>query len=451
MPNDTFDLIILGTGPAASRVADKCAEAGWKLAIIENRAFGGTCALRGCNPKKVLVRAAELADWTQRAHAQLTSGPAEIDWPALIDFEQTFTAPIPDKSRTRFQELGIETILGDPEFVTPDTLQVGQRRLTAKHFLLATGAIPRSLEIPGQDMMLTSDQFLNLEQLPKRLVFIGGGYIAFEFAHIAARAGANVTILEKNARCLSPFDSQLVDKLVSHSQQHKIHCVTNAQLKSIENSNGTMLVHYEHAGTADSLECDAVINAAGRVPNLGNLNLKAAEIEATDRGVKVDDFLRSTSNHRVHAAGDCADTQQPRLTPIANQQARTIAKNLRQGSSKFRPDYGPVPSAVYTIPALASVGLTEEQAIVESIQYEVLEGDMSKWGSMRKVQQSCAHFRILIDPETRIILGAHLLGPPAAEQINLFAMAMKFGISAPQMKSVLFTFPSFTADIRSML
>ena len=162
MPNDTFDLIILGTGPAASRVADKCAEAGWKLAIIENRAFGGTCALRGCNPKKVLVRAAELADWTQRAHAQLTSGPAEIDWPALIDFEQTFTAPIPDKSRTRFQELGIETILGDPEFVTPDTLQVGQRRLTAKHFLLATGAIPRSLEIPGQDMMLTSDQFLNL-------------------------------------------------------------------------------------------------------------------------------------------------------------------------------------------------------------------------------------------------------------------------------------------------
>ncbi|MCL4110397.1 UNVERIFIED_CONTAM: hypothetical protein GTU68_025409 [Idotea baltica] len=194
-----------------------------------------------------------------------------------------------------------------------------------------------------------------------------------------------------------------------------------------------------------------VVHGAGRIPAVDGLNLEAGEVEFTEHGIEVNDYLQSISNPNVFAAGDVVATKQPKLTPVANQQGRTISRNLLAGENKHLPDYGVVPRIVFTIPPLAAVGLTEEQAGQQGLDFELREGDMSTWGSVRKVCGTCAAYKILVDNGTDQILGAHLLGPHAADCINLFALAMKFGLTATNIKSTLFAFPTFSSDIRNML
>ncbi len=448
-----FDLLVIGSGPAASRVSDKCAEEGWSVAIAESRKFGGTCALRGCNPKKVFVRAAEVVDAARRSDGKLcNAGGIAVNWPDLMKFKRSFTDDIPNNSRESFEGKGIRTYLGSPKFVSPTQLTIGDETIEPKHVLIATGAKPRPLEIEGEDLVTLSDQFMELQELPKSIVFIGGGYISFEFAHVAARADSKVTILERENKPLGQFEQSIVDRLVQKSEQLGVTISTNAAVKKVEQfADGKLNVTYEKNGKADSIIVDLVVHGAGRVPSLDELDLETGNVEFdSQRGVIVDEFLRSTSNSIVHAAGDCAATDVAPLTPTANAEAFTVAKNLL-GNAKATVSYGPVPAVVFTVPPLASVGLTEEQARKQEKKYRVEEGDMSNWGSVKKVCESTAAFKILIEKETDHILGVHLIGPGAAEAINLFAVAMKFDIAASELKSVLMAFPTFTSDIRQMI
>jgi glutathione reductase (NADPH) len=191
-----FDLIVIGTGTAASTVAYECRSAGWDVAVIDSRPFGGTCALRGCDPKKVLVGAAEVVDWVRRMSGRgVRADDARIEWAELMRFKRSFTGPVPQSSERSFAKAGIAAFHGRARFVGSTALQVGDDVLEGRHVVIAAGAMPRKLGIPGEQYITTSDQFLELEQLPRRIVFIGGGYISFEFAHVSARAGAEVTIL----------------------------------------------------------------------------------------------------------------------------------------------------------------------------------------------------------------------------------------------------------------
>lgn len=447
-----FDLVVLGTGPAASRVATKCAAEGWKVAIVEAREFGGTCALRGCNPKKVLVRAAELTDWARKADGKLTdSGDVKIDWSQLIAFKREFTEPVAATSESSFQDKGISTFSGPGKFAEPNVIAVGPQRLKTKRTLIAVGAKPAPIEIPSSEHIVTSDRFMELESLPDHILFIGGGYISFEFAHVAARAGAEVKIVDHGCP-LTGFDPDLVRTLAIHSQQLGIRVLPNSEVTKIEKQDdGGFTVSANVDGKVASYSVGLVVHGAGRIPNLDGMELQAGNVEFGSDGITVNEYFQSVSNDSVFAAGDCAATGKPMLTPAANQQARTIARNLLEDEMEHLPDYGAIPAAVYTIPSLAAVGMSEAEAFDEKLDFEIRAGDMSDWGSSRKIGGSAAAYKILVEDKTDRILGAHLLGPHAAESINVFAMAMKFNLTASDVKSVLFTFPTFTADIRAML
>lgn len=449
---EKLDLLVLGTGPAASRVATRCAEHGWKVGVVDPRPFGGTCALRGCNPKKVLVRAAELADWSRRMEGKgVSSVGAKIQWSELIRFKRTFTDPVTESKEKSFEKAGIRQFHGSPRFTGRSSVEIDGDAVEARHFLIATGAVPLELPIEGRKHVVTSDDFLELEELPSRVVFVGGGYISFEFAHVVARAGASVTILEMGEQPLSQFEPELVERLVDRSRSVGIDVRANARVELIQQqSDGALAIHVNTADGKTQIPADLVVHGAGRVPNVAGLSLEAAGIESSKRGIHVNDFLQSVSNPAVYAAGDVVATDVPPLTPTANEEGRTVATNLLEGNH-VKPDYGPVPTAVFTVPALATVGLTEREAAEQGLSFDIKSGDWAKFNSMRKVGETHAAYKILVDKNSDRLLGAHLLAPDAAEVINIFALAMRFQLTTTDLKSVLFTFPTFCGDIRSML
>src|ERR1700691_3676579 len=178
-----FDVIAIGTGSAASAVASRCREAGWQVAIVDSRTFGGTCALRGCDPKKVLVGAAEAVDWIRRMKGKgIQTDKLQIDWPELMRFKRSFTEPVPQRREEGFAKAGIAAFHGRARFTGPTTLQVGEEILEGRYLVIAAGMVPADLKIPGAEYLTTSNQFLDLNDLPRKILFIGGGYIAFEFA-----------------------------------------------------------------------------------------------------------------------------------------------------------------------------------------------------------------------------------------------------------------------------
>src|SRR6266704_2896625 len=192
---EPFDLIVIGTGEGGSGPAYRCRKAGWRVAVVDELPYGGTCALRGCDPKKVLVGAAELADWHRRMQGRGVSGDAHVSWPELMQFKQTFTDPVPADREKAFQKAGIATYHGPARFVSPERLSVDGQVLEARHYVVAAGAKPRHLGISGEEYLVTSTAFLELDELPPRIAFLGAGYISFEFAHLSRRAGAQATII----------------------------------------------------------------------------------------------------------------------------------------------------------------------------------------------------------------------------------------------------------------
>jgi len=452
--SQTYDVLLLGSGPAASRIAEACSEAGRRVAVADARALGGTCALRGCNPKKVLVRAAELRDWIRRSHGQLIAGDqATIDWKQLIDFKRQFTDPVTPGTKKKYAEKGIATFESPARFVAPDSVEIAGERVKADRIVIATGARPAPLEIPGEDLLTTSDAFLESDELPRRVLFLGGGYISFEFAHVARRAGAQVTILESGSRPLVGFEPDLVDRLVEATTAIGIDVRTNARVEEVRRHSGgelCVVTSSESHNEDHEFMADMVVHGGGRVPSLQDLNPEAGNIEFSNAGIRVNRFLQSVSNPAVYAAGDVVDCDQPKLTPVANRQGRTVARNLLE-PEPVPVEYGAVPRVVYTVPSLASVGLSEDQCRDAGLDVDVRQGDMSGWSSVRKVGGPPAEYKLLIDRRTDQLRGAHLLGPEAAETINLFALAMTCSIPASRMQSVLYAFPTFAADVENML
>ena len=254
----SFDLVVIGTGAGASTVANRCRGAGWAVAIIDELPFGGTCQLRGCDPKKVLRRAAEVVDATRLMRLKGVRDPGlTIDWPALMAFKRSFTDPVPANREKAFAEAGIATFKGTARLVDETTLVVGDDRLRARHVVIASGAKPVPLPIEGAEHVVTSDRFLELECLPDRVLFIGGGYISFEFAHIAARADAKVIVLDRGERPLKAFDPELVAKLLERTRTLGVTFRPNGAVEAIERTTAGFRVQASVAGRAETFEADS--------------------------------------------------------------------------------------------------------------------------------------------------------------------------------------------------
>lgn len=447
----TYDLVVLGVGTAASTAAWACAKAGWSVAVVDELPYGGTCPLRGCDPKKMLRRGAEIIDGARRMRGKgIEDDGLKINWADLVAFKRTFTAAMPPKVESGLERAGIATLHGTARFVDRNAVEVEGERLEARHFLIATGAKPRPMDMPGAEHLTDSTDFLELEALPRRIVFVGGGYITMEFAHIAARAGSEIRVIERGARPLKAFDADLVDRLVAHSRSVGIDIQTGTALKSIEQGADGFTVTVEQDGKAEDWQADLVVHGAGRVPAIDRLDLAAAGIDADRAGVLVNDYLQSVSHPAVYAAGDVAASPGKPLTPVASLEGKAAAANMLNGNSET-PDYRGTPSAVFTIPELTSVGLLESEAKEQGLNLRVAFNDTGDWFSNLRVGESCAATKVLIDTDSDAIVGAHLLGPHYAEVISVLGLAIRLNLKTKDLKQMVSAYPSVFSDLGSML
>jgi glutathione reductase (NADPH) len=448
----TVDLIVLGSGEAAQSVAYPCREAGWSVTVVDSDPFGGTCTLRGCDPKKVLVGVSELVDWTRRMAGKGVSSPGPtLVWPEMIRFKHTFVDDAPASNEQSFTEAGIRAIQGRAHFVGPDSLRVGDETIEGRHVVIAAGARHAPLAIPGEEHLTTSTAFLDLEQLPRRVVFVGGGYIAFEFAHVAARAGAEVSILHRGDRPLERFDADLVAQLLETTRDLGVDVRVRTTVTGIEKRGGELIVHARGAEEMTEVAADLVVHAAGRVPEIDDLAVDVAGIERAETGgIAVNEYLQSVSNPAVYAAGDAVASGGFPLTPVAGMQGRIVATNLLAGNTRT-PNYEGIPTVVFTTPPLAAVGLDEETARAQGLRFTTHQEDTSGWYSSRRVALGHTGFKTLVEDGTDRILGAHLLGIHAEEVVNIFALAVRRGLSARDLKELVFTYPTSAYDIRYMI
>jgi len=443
------DLVVIGTGVAAMSAALTVRAAGRQVAMIDHRPYGGTCALRGCDPKKVLVGAALARDQARRLRDDGIAGDSRIDWPRLMAFKRSFTDPVPEQRLQTCAEQGIATYHGRARFTGRNSLSVDGDTLRARQILIAAGAEPVNLGLPGEEHLITSEQFLSLPELPRRLVLVGGGYIAAEVSFIAACAGAQVTVLQRGDRLLTPFDPDLVGYLMASFRSHGIDVRTDTAVERIEKTDHGFRVLATTGGRRADLEADLVMHAAGRAPALEPLDLAAAGVD-TERGrIKLNRHLQSISNPAVFAAGDAAQAGPP-LTPVASHDAEVVAANLLGGNQR-EPDYSGVPSVAFTIPPIATVGLTEAAARAKGLRFRVRGQLASDWYTARQQAEPVYGFKVLIEEGSDQILGAHLVGPHADEVINIFALAVRHRLGAAALRNMIFAYPTGASDIGSML
>lgn len=450
MTRSKYDVLILGGGNAGFGVTGPTRAAGLSVAMIESWDLGGTCPNRGCTPKKVLVAAAHALHEIEQAkvHCIRVDEP-KLDWGALIDREKRIISGIPQRLGRTLEDRGVPLLRGQAAFVGPNAVRVDGRTVEADSIVVATGSKPRPLPIPGAEHMITSDEMLSERTLPGDVVFVGGGVIALEFGHVYARAGASVTILELLPRLLPALDADAVEQIRKESERIGIRVKTGVTVKRVENGNNRFRVVFDHEGAERTIEADRVVNGAGRIANTDTLDLEAAGI-AHDRGrIAVDPYLRSISNSAVHVCGDALAIS-PQLSPLATYEGRIVGRNIVEGA-KHKPDYASIPSCVYTVPALASVGLTEAAAREKGHKVKVHTNDMLGWLSARTYGETVAWAKIVVDEASDRILGAHLVGHAGEELIHLFALAMAHGITASQIRDTTFGFPTFSADIKSMV
>ncbi|MEO6835724.1 MAG: NAD(P)/FAD-dependent oxidoreductase [Candidatus Tumulicola sp.] len=450
MEND-FDLIVIGTGAAGTTAAQRCRKAGWSVAIADCRPFGGTCSLRGCDPKKVLVGAAQLIDWSERMHQRgVVTHALQLDWPELMRFKSSFTDPVPEERERAFADSGVVAFHGPARFLDPSRVAIGDDVLTGKQIVVASGAKPAPLHVPGEEYLATSTDFLKLTSLPKLVIFLGGGFISFEFAHVAARAGANAQILEREARVLAEFDDGLVWRLVHATRERGIEVHLKTEVTAIERSGSGFIVRATQGGKPVEFRADLIVHGGGRVADVDDLRLDLGGVKRVKAGIAVNEYLQSTSNPAVYAAGDCVAGGAAPLTPVAGLEGEVAAENLI-GGNRRRADFPGLASIVYALPPLAMVGLTEEAARAQGLKVRVRSGDSSHWYSSRRVGAKDAAYKIVEDEESDEIVGAHILGFNAEELANIFSLAIRAKVKASALRDVLFAYPTAASEIEYML
>jgi glutathione reductase (NADPH) len=449
MKAEPFDVVIIGGGNAGIGVTGPVRRAGLSVAMIEARDLGGTCPNRGCTPKKVLVAAGHALHEIERAGVhKIAVGKPRLDWAALIDREKDMIRDIPANLARSMAHRKVEVIAGRAAFAGANMVRVGERLLEARHIVIATGSKPRPLPIPGAEHMITSDEILGERHQPGSVVFVGGGVISVEFGHVYARAGTEVTILEALPQLLPAMDADAVTKLQGESERIGMRVKTNVNVKRIEPANGKLRVVFAYDGAEYTTEADRVVNGAGRIANVDALDLAAGSVEQANGRVTVDRYLRSTSNPHVHVCGDALPIS-PQLSPLATYEGDIVGRNIVEGA-KHSPDYEGLPTSVYTVPALAAVGLTEAAARQKDLSISVHVNDMCGWFSARTYAETVSWSKIIVDRDNDRILGAHFVGHEGQELVNVFALAIKFGISAIQLKDFVYAYPTFSADIKHM-
>lgn len=440
-----YDLFVIGAGSGGVRAARMAARHGARVAVAESGAFGGTCVNVGCIPKKLYSIAAHFADAFEQSRGfGWVPGEARLDWATLKARRAAEIGRLNGIYEGLLAGAGVTVLRGRARLVSDREVEVGGVVHAARHILVATGSHPELPALPGAELAVSSDAMFDLPAFPRRLVVVGGGYIACEFASIFRGLGAEVTQLVRGDQVLRGFDDDVRAFLARQMAQHGIALRTGTRPTSIERADGALRVALEGGG---ALAADTVLMATGRRPNSAGLGLEALGVALDARGaIVVDDGLES-SVPGVHALGDVIDRKQ--LTPVALAEAMLLVDRLF-GDGRRRLDYALVPTAVFTHPNVATVGLTEAQARERFARIRVFRSDFKPLKHTLSGSPERVLMKLLVDADSDRVLGLHMVGDDAGEIVQGFATALVAGATKAQFDATIGIHPTAAEEFVTM-
>jgi glutathione reductase (NADPH) len=410
------------------------------VAIAENYRIGGTCVIRGCIPKKLLAYAAHYAEDLEdaRGYGWSIEG-ASFSWPALIANKNREIARLSGGYTDGFAKTGIAVIEGTAKLVDPHTVAIGERRVTAQNILIATGGSPSKPSIPGIEHAITSNEAFELPALPKRILIVGGGYVAVEFAGIFNGLGAEVTLAYRGEQILRGFDDDVRRHLHDEMEKKRVRILLESDVLRIDRcTDGSLEVNMTGL-PGNTLVCDAVLVATGRTPNTARLGLAEVGVKLDDEGgVVVDRFCRS-SVENIYAVGDV--TNRIALTPMAIREGAAVAMTFF-GGSETPVDHDDVPSAVFSQPSVGTVGLSESRAVAKLGKVDIYKASFRPLRHTLSGRDERTLVKLVVDSATERVVGAHMVGADAPEIIQGIAIAVKAGLTKAQFDATVGIHPT---------
>jgi len=446
----SYDLVIVGAGSGNMLPSEEFA--GWRIAVVESDRFGGTCLNRGCIPSKMLVYTADVAQTVRHAgRFGIRAGWKGADWSAIRDRVFGRIDPLHERAVAHRRAGGIDVFLGEARFTGPKVLWVGGEEIRADRFVLAAGSRPAIPPVPGLADVpyLTSDTVMRLGRLPKSMVVLGGGYIAAEMSHIFGSLGTKVTIVTRGEHLLSRHDADIRTRFTEQYQE-RFEVRLGVKAKRVAGARkGVRLDLVTPAGT-QAAEGEVLLVATGRIPNSDRLDVAAAGIEVDDHGHVRTDGTYATSVPGIWALGDLANHFQ--LKHMANAETRLVRYNLLHPAQPSRAQFTVVPSAVFADPQVASAGATEQDLQAQGRDYVAATRPYSDAAYGWALEDTTSFVKVLADPATRLLLGAHLIGPRASTLIQPLIQAMCLGNTVDQVASgVLYIHPALTEVVEQAL
>lgn len=442
-----FDLFVIGAGSGGVRAARFAAGFGARVAVAESRYLGGTCVNVGCVPKKLLVYGAHYAeDFEQARGYGWTPGEAQFDWAALVANKDREIQRLNGIYRKLLVDSGVTLLEGHARLTDAHGVEVDGQRYSAEHILVATGGWPVVPDIPGREHAITSNEAFHLPALPERVLVVGGGYIAVEFTSIFHGVGAKTTLLYRRELFLRGFDGAVREHLRDEMTKRGIDLQFNADITRIDRqADGSLLATLKDGR---SLEADCVFYATGRRPMLDDLGLEDVGIELDERGsIRVDELYRS-SVPSILAIGDV--TGKVQLTPVALAEGMAVARRLFK-PEQYRPvDYRLIPTAVFSLPNIGIVGMTEEQAREAGHQVSIFESRFRPMKLTMTDSQERSLMKLVVDADSDRVLGCHMVGPEAGEILQGLAVALKAGATKQMFDETLGIHPTAAEEFVTM-
>lgn len=441
----SYDVVFIGSGHACWHGALLLKLLGKSVALVERDLVGGTCTNYGCDAKILLDSPFELKEALDRYKGIGVTGDSQIDWTALMQYKKQYIGAMPAALEGMFAQLGFDLIRGKAKFVDKNTVKVGDETYGAKHFVIGTGQTYIPLDIPGKEFFHDSREFLDLDVIPDHVTFVGAGIISMEFASLCLSLGRKVDIIDHAGAALKQYPQEYVQAVVEKMKAQGANFVFNANVSEIERTESGYFLKTKEGLT---IETDYILIAVGRKANVDGMDLDKLGIEYSDRGIKVDEHLR-TSVKNIYASGDVIDKKIPKLTPTAEFESNYIAMDiLNPLSGKI--DYPAIPNLVFTLPRIAQVGVSVSEAEAHPEAYRVEKNPVGATMSWLNKNQQDEHFTFIFDKKQKLV-GAAVFSDEAGAYIDILTIIINQKLGVKDLQKMVFAFPTQTYGLVSSL